>query len=865
MMLQKYLFWLIISSFLRNIENYLVVFGFFLIFAATTKTLVMRFCRIRMVILLVGLLLTTVISAADGDKCFYVYNASNGLADNSAQTIHCTHTGRLVITTMGQINFYDGQKFAFIDPTTENTYPISNYRGHAHLYFDKYYHLWLKTRRNLSCVDLVTERFANCIKDEFENMGMNDQVDDLFADRDDGLWLLTSKGLFSTDNQKYYKVQPKLNLQDVDTYDDKFLLLFYENGQLDGLDLASGDMVFSEKAYDKEKAKRYASTSLIHIIGNMVYQIRNGVMNGSNVGILQRFNIDTQEWDVILETPYYLSNLVDRDSILYIPSAYGYWTYDLVTGQKEHIEQLKMADGHMLLTDINVMEFDLQGGLWVGTEKRGLLYARPHSAPFHALSWTDKRALEYSDMMDKMPTPATTYKKKSVNCVFHDSRGWDWVGTSTGLQLYENMQSANLPRLFTRNDGLLNNVIHCVVEDQDHNIWVGTSYGICCVVIQNDKVRYITRYNQWDGVPNESFVNGRSMLLPNGSVVMQALDHVVEFNPGQMTTTNDQIKFEMNPKLIRLFVNGNDIRTGDRLGGNVILEKALTRTKEINLNYDQNSVSLTFSALNYFRPQQTCYRVRVQGQGMSNKWEVYTAYNSQGMVDNIGLLHLPLASLLPGTYTIEVQASMHPDEWENSTPYEWIVNIHEPWWRTTGMFVLLGLVLMALLLVYVYLYLKNANMRARRNSEEQNIIKRIRSFAERCDVKKGMVLDLLSDEEVSSNMISMTEFTPEFQTAMAAIMPVVLSKKPKSLTMRELSNVAGLKLQDFYSLMTSNIYKSPRPMAMQLMLERASKLLLANKQRDIAEISKECGFVSPNYFIASFFRKYRKTPKEFRS
>ena len=65
-----------------------------------------------MVILLVGLLLTTVISAADGDKCFYVYNASNGLADNSAQTIHCTHTGRLVITTMGQINFYDGQKFA---------------------------------------------------------------------------------------------------------------------------------------------------------------------------------------------------------------------------------------------------------------------------------------------------------------------------------------------------------------------------------------------------------------------------------------------------------------------------------------------------------------------------------------------------------------------------------------------------------------------------------------------------------------------------------------------------------------------------------------------------------------------------------
>lgn len=818
--------------------------------------------RIRILTLLLGMLLTAIDSLAEQEKCFYVYNAANGLADNSAQTINCTKTGRLVITTMGQINFFDGQQFTYIDPTTENTYPLSKYNGHAHLYFDRYHHLWLKKRHSLTCVNLTREMFVESIVDEFKELGMNDQVEDLFVDEQNVVWMLTSKGLFSSDTKKYYSVQPKLNLQDLDVYQDKYLLLFYENGQLDVLELSSGNVVISEKAYDGEKIKKYADSSVIHPVGNSFFQIRNGVWNGGNVGILMRFDMDTRKWETIMETPYYLSNIVDRDSILYIPSAYGYWIYNLVTGQKEHIQELKMSDGRMLLTDINAMAFDKQGGLWVGTEKRGLLYARPFSAPFKVYGWKDQQALNYSALLDKRGEPQTKYRDKTVNCVLRDSRGWDWVGTSTGLQLYRN-QSAHLPQLFTRNEGLLNNVIHCIVEDRSHNIWVGTSYGICCFVIQDDKVRYIQRYNQWDGVPNESFVNGRSMVLSDGTVVMQALDHVITFNPSKMSTISDSVSSEIYPKLIRLFVNGNDIRTGDKLGGKVILEKALTRTKEINLNYDQNTLSLTFSGLNFFRPQQTYYRVRVKGPGMSGKWEVYTPYNSQGLVDRSGLLHLPMPSLAPGTYSIEVQSSMLPDHWE-TVPYEWIVNVHEPWWRTTGVLALVALVLFALLMIYLYLYLKNANMRARRNSEEQGILKRIKAFADRCDAKNNIVLEPLPDEVSNTGLSSMGDYSPEFMKTMIAIIPTVLSKDIKSLSMRELSNVAGMRLADFYSLITSNVYKNPRPVALQMMLSRASKMLKVDRLKDIAKISEECGFITPNFFIASFYHKYHMTPEQYR-
>ena len=70
-----------------------------------------------MKILLLGVLLAVAVSVTAGEenRVFYSFDASNGLADNSAQTIKCTKTGRMVVTTIGHINFYDGDAFTHID------------------------------------------------------------------------------------------------------------------------------------------------------------------------------------------------------------------------------------------------------------------------------------------------------------------------------------------------------------------------------------------------------------------------------------------------------------------------------------------------------------------------------------------------------------------------------------------------------------------------------------------------------------------------------------------------------------------------------------------------------------------------------
>ena len=140
--------------------------------------------------------------AQQSDRVFFSFNAANGLADNSAQTIKCTRTGRMVISTIGHVNFYDGGSFTHIDPTEKNVFPLPGYNGHYHMYFDRFHHLWLKDRRSVTCVDLLTERFIEDVGSVIRELGLKQHIDDMFGDSDSRLWFRYGNKLYSPDIQK---------------------------------------------------------------------------------------------------------------------------------------------------------------------------------------------------------------------------------------------------------------------------------------------------------------------------------------------------------------------------------------------------------------------------------------------------------------------------------------------------------------------------------------------------------------------------------------------------------------------------------------------------------------------------------------
>ena len=219
-------------------------------------------------------------------------------------------------------------------------------------------------------------------------------------------------------------------------------------------------------------------------------------------------------------------------------------------------------------------------------------------------------------------------------------------------------------------------------------------------------------------------------------------------------------------------------------------------------------------------------------------------------------------ALQPGSYQIEIQTSMNPNKWE-TTPYKWTINVNQPWWRSTGVYWLLGLILIILIAINAFYYLRNDRMFAMRDTQERPLLKNIRRFAERCTTRGTEPLEPSNDEVHGRYNENQMGLEPEFIEMMMKLMPFVMSKPADSLTMRELGRESGLEIQEFYKLITGNIYKSPRPMALSMMMEQGVELLRTTN-KSVEEIASELGFVSPNFFVAVFFQKMKKTPDEYR-
>ncbi len=795
---------------------------------------------------------------AQGDEReFYVFDASNGMAANSAQTIKCTKTGRMVITTIGHVNFYDGNSFAHISPEQRDSYKLDKYSGNYRQMFDRHHHFWLKDKYQVICVDLLTETTCHDVKQVFHEMGIDQTVDDLFADSESMLWMLIGDELVSTDRQQRLKLRKGVQLHDVDVVDGKQALLFYGDGTMVAHDLKSSRVIY-KVAVDTACANGYQKSSVVMPYGDGYYQIRNGKKGG----LLSYLDLEKRQWTKVMEQEYPLNNMTVYKDTIYVASMFGYWTIDLKTGQRQHIEELKLSKGRRMRTDINVIAFDRQGGMWIGTERRGLLYAKPFRSPFLQYAWGDPLSGRYYDLMAaKLDLTLKPYIRH-VNSIYKDSRGWTWTCMYSGLKLQKT--EGGEERMFTRRDGLMNEMVHSIVEDDNHDLWASTSFGIAHLYIRGDSVARIETYTHQDNVPNESFVNGMAAKLDDGRIVMQSLDHMVVFDPAALHSV-DTPEYVIYPKLVALEVNGQEIEPRKEYQGQQILERAVTRSWEINVNYNQTTLLLTFSGLNYFRPMQTYYRLRVKGSQRYNDWRILSHAKNPNLVDKHGLLKLQLMNLVPGDYEVELQASLTPDNW-NQEIYVWTIRVHQPWWRTTGLYLLLavlGLLLAAMNVVY---YNRNTKLRLMRNNQESDLLRRIKTFANRCE---SMSQEVLTPYTVTQNKSGFTSeygvVSEDFAEAMLKIIPYVNGlKDDQDFNVTELSKLTGKPTSELYSLMADQLDKTPRMLMGRLRLQEVERLL-RETDLNIEEIADRCRFVSPNYLIAAFYHRYRVTPKDYRN
>ena len=93
-----------------------------------------------------------------GEFLFTTINASQGLSDNQIRYILQLPDGRMVFTTNGNVNLYDGVHFSYLHRTAEDISPLKQYEGCYRIYQCGDSLLWIKDYHKVMCIDLHQEK-----------------------------------------------------------------------------------------------------------------------------------------------------------------------------------------------------------------------------------------------------------------------------------------------------------------------------------------------------------------------------------------------------------------------------------------------------------------------------------------------------------------------------------------------------------------------------------------------------------------------------------------------------------------------------------------------------------------------------------
>ena len=276
-----------------------------------------------------------------------------------------------------------------------------------------------------------------------------------------------------------------------------------------------------------------------------------------------------------------------------------------------------------------VMYQDKSGIVWVGT-KNGLYSFRPEellrdtSAYQHPLTSKD---LGYSD----------------VSCITEDRRGILWVGT-VGSGVYARAPGA---AHFEKNTslGLLSNDVQSILEDRKGVMWFATKNGLTIYDPASCKMRQ--HYNE-NNLMRNYYADNCALMLADGRLAFGTNSGILIYDPSKIAA-EETLKDRLD--ITDILVNGI------QRGGN----------GELRLDYDENSLTVRFSAFNYGDEDGVRYTCLLEGY--DKDWSAPSPYSFASY-----------RNLPPGRYVLHVKAigPGQPADGERTLA----VTIAHPWWKT---------------------------------------------------------------------------------------------------------------------------------------------------------------------------------------
>lgn len=331
-------------------------------------------------------------------------------------------------------------------------------------------------------------------------------------------------------------------------------------------------------------------------------------------------------------------------------------------------------DGQIVNTMVYTLAQDRFAHWWVGTFDGLSQYFGPGGA---------ERFSNYQHN----PDDSLSLSDNSIRCFFRDSRGRFWVGTRAGLNLILQDDPASLARFVSIGiqDGLPNDVINFIEEDQGGQLWIGTQSGL--VEFQPDvflagQKGVLSIYDQHTGLASSNTVFRSSYRDADGTIYFGTARGLHRFHP-------EQLPLNRTPPLLAftsLEVLNRQVTPADP--DNDILHLPIHLTRQIRLRHDQNILGIAYTALDFTAPEAQQYRYRLLG--FQDNW--VTTQTRQVTYTN----------LKAGHYTFQLNACNSDGFWSEK-PLELHVQVYPPPWRTPWAYLIYGLLFAGLLYLLIRL------------------------------------------------------------------------------------------------------------------------------------------------------------------
>lgn len=335
---------------------------------------------------------------------------------------------------------------------------------------------------------------------------------------------------------------------------------------------------------------------------------------------------------------------------------------------------------------VKIVYKDLSEQTWVVTSNKGLFAV--HETGLNGY------VFEYCRIVDHDETNG------HITSLLQTEPGSMWLGTyGEGIKKLDLLSRETVN--YTEAEGLANNVVYGLLEDDLGQIWASTNKGISRF---NPKTERFVNYSVKDGLQSNEFNTNAYLKSSKGLLYFGGINGYNIFDPKEIT---------INPNAPKAIISNITLSTKGNKNREVIVEN-ISNSEMLELEYYQNDLAFQFSATNYSNSFQNRYKYILEGHEFE-----YTYLDNENKVHYMNIPH--------GNYTFKVFAQSADGIWSKDPTTVKLV-ITPPFWLTWWFRILVGLIVIVLGLVF---YRRRIDtIRRQKVRLEIEVVKRTRQVTE---------------------------------------------------------------------------------------------------------------------------------------